>query len=109
MAIIQKLTPLKPFVHSITLDQGSEFARYKWLKACLDADIYFCDPGSPHQKGSIENRNGVLRTVFPRNYTIAELSDKNLEQIVQNINARPMKCLAYNTPQHAFDQYSFVV
>lgn len=102
MSIIKALTPLRGLVKSITLDQGVEFLKYHWLETFLEAAVYFCDPGSPHQKGAIENRNGVLRTVFPRNYPVKQLCLSLLEQEVQQINDRPMKCLGYQTPQQLF-------
>jgi len=56
--IISTLKNLKICIKSITFDQGFEFSKYALIKECLEASIYFCDPASPHQKGSIENGNG---------------------------------------------------
>ena len=41
-------------IKSVTFDNGSEFAGHKKLNE-LGIKTYFCDPGSPYQKGSIEN------------------------------------------------------
>ena len=56
--IIKHLKKLGTEIRSITFDQGSEFFKYDWISKTLGSDIYFCDPASPEQKGSIENVNG---------------------------------------------------
>ena len=89
IAIIKALTPIKHAIKSITFAQGVEFNRYSWIQSCLNAKIYFCDPGSPYQKGSIENRNGVIRTLYKRNYNIADLKQSELNTQIQLINDRP--------------------
>mgnify|MGYP000533650447 CR=1 FL=1 len=103
LAIISSMKKLKPHIKSITFDQGSEFMKYQWLKDCLDADIYFCDPASPHQKGSIENVNGVLRVEFPRNINLELIKQKEISKISKKINERPLKCLSYKTPEEVFN------
>ena len=102
LAIIKRLTRFKSHVKSITFDQGSEFSCFHWLEESLEADIYFCDPASPHQKGSIENRNGVIRTILPRNHDILALRQTTLDQLVNGINARPMRCLGFDSPASCF-------
>ncbi len=102
--MISELTKIKEHVDSITLDQGSEFAKYQWLHDCLDTRIYFCNPGSPYQKGSIENGNGVIRAELPRNCDTKQLMQKNIDIIIDNINNRPLKCLGYLTPFEEFQK-----
>ena len=106
MSIIRQLTPIKAHVKSITFDQGTEFFQHEWIANCLDAKIYFCNPGSPHQKGSVENRNGVLRTIFPRNYPVNQLTHAHLDVEINRINTRPMRCLSYQTPKNLFNCHS---
>lgn len=105
LALISTLSPLKPFIKSLTFDQGSEFQKYLWIKDCLDSDVYFCDPASPHQKGSVENGNGVIRCEFPRSYDLNTCTQKAIDQRIQEINGRPMKCLDYQTPLEVFNAY----
>lgn len=63
-ALIEKIKALDLIIKSITFDNGSEFADHHKLND-LGIKTYFCDPGSPWQKGSIENLNGVLRRYLP--------------------------------------------
>lgn len=105
MTLISTITNIKNQVKSITFDQGSEFMRFNWIRSCLEADIYFCDPGCPEQKGSVENGNGVIRVELPRNFNIDELKQKDITAVTKEINNRPLKCLDYRTPQELFFEY----
>ena len=49
---------------SVTFDNGTEFAMHYRLQD-IGIQTYFCDPGSPWQKGSAENSNGALRRYLP--------------------------------------------
>jgi transposase, IS30 family len=102
LALINTITKIKTHVKSITFDQGSEFQKYQWIKDCVEAEIYFCEPASPYQKGGIENGNGVLRTQLPRSYNVETLHQKNVNEITDEINNRPLKCLNYETPSELF-------
>ena len=104
LALINTVKNIKPYIKSITFDQGSEFMRYEWIKDCLKADIYFCEAGSPYQKGSVENGNGTIRIELPRTYPIDDLKQKEITTLLKNINNRPLKCLNYQTPAELFNQ-----
>lgn len=104
MAIIRTIGKIKPHVKSITFDQGSEFQKFGWIRECVNADIYFCDPASPQQKGSIENVNGVMRIEYPRSYNIDMESQIALNKTTNNVNNRPLKCLNYQSPSEVFQK-----
>lgn len=102
LTIISSLKRLKHEVKSITFDQGGEFLKYPWIRDCLETKVYFCHPASPHEKGAIENVNGVIRVELPRSRNIDLLHQKNIACISDEINHRPLKCLNYQTPAEAF-------
>lgn len=104
LTLISTITKIKDHVKSITFDQGSEFKKYEWIKSCIGADIYFCEPASPHQKGCIENANGNIRIEFQRDYDTKMLKQHYLNNVIKNINNRPMKCLNYLTPNEVFEK-----
>jgi IS30 family transposase len=104
LALISTVRNIKEQIKSITFDQGSEFKKYPWIKDCLGANIYFCEPASPYQKGAIENINGVIRTELPREFDITHLKERTLTKIINRINNRPLKCLNYQTPAELFNK-----
>ena len=50
-AIIDLLQPVKSVIHTITSDNGKEFAGHQEVSNALDIDFYFCDPYSSWQRG----------------------------------------------------------
>ena len=105
LALISTVKNLKKAMHSITFDQGSEFQKYSWIRDCLETDIYFCHPASPHEKGAIENGNGVIRVELPRDVNLDGLKQKDIMRITEEINNRPLKCLNYQTPAERFSEH----
>lgn len=87
---------------TITLDNGSEFARFKDMEKELDTTVYFADPHSPWQRGSNENTNGLLRFFFPRGFDFRKLTDEKLQEVIDLINNRPKLCLDLLSPNEVF-------
>jgi IS30 family transposase len=85
-------------VKSITLDNGSEFAKFSEIEKELNTTIYFADPHSPWQRGSNENINDVLRFFYPKGTNFLLVDNDNLQKIVDLINDRPRKCLGWLSP-----------
>lgn len=85
-------------VQSITNDRGHEFADHQSCSKKMKVKIYFCDPYSSYQRGTNENRIGILRQYLPKKMDLAKLSNKQLQKIEFEINNRPMKCLDWLTP-----------
>ena len=92
------------WVKTITFDNGSEFAQHQAMTDQLGARVYFADPYSAYQRGSNEQVNGLIRRVLPKGTPFEGLSQQQLDTIVQRINNRPRKCLAYRTPNEIFQQ-----
>ena len=83
---------------SITLDRGSEFAKFQEIEDENKIPIYFCDPHSPWQRGTNENTNDILRFFFPKGTNFHEVTEEELQEIVTLINNRPRKCLNWLSP-----------
>lgn len=89
-------------IDTLTLDNAPAFAGYKDLAEKLDAGIYFCDPYKSWQKGAIENGNRLLREKLPKEFKINSIDQRRIDEIVDNLNNRPMKVLDFMTPKEAF-------
>ncbi|MBA2307493.1 IS30 family transposase [Candidatus Dependentiae bacterium] len=97
--VISKLT--KAVAHcarSITFDNGKEFTNHTILKKEHDIATYFCDPGAPYQKGSVENSNGIIRYYFPFKVLAHTIKQKDLDYVASFVNHIPRKVLNYLTP-----------
>jgi IS30 family transposase len=85
-------------VKSITNDRGQEFADHERCSKKMKVTIYFCDAYSSFQRGTNENRIGILRQYLPKGSDLTDLTNRELKKIEFEINNRPMKCLDWKTP-----------
>lgn len=85
-------------VHSITFDNGSEFAGFKNIQRRLKTTVFFADPHSPWQRGSNENINGLIRWFFPKGTDFLTVFPQQLRYVEALINNRPRKCLGWLSP-----------
>lgn len=88
---------------SITYDNGSENVNHVQLNKQLKTRSYFCAPFHSWEKGSVENRNGIIRRFIPKGTDLSTLSDRQIQDIETWINNRPMKCLKFHTPAEALN------
>jgi len=90
--------------HSITFDNGTEFARCDRLEKHLGIELYFADPGCPYQRGTNENTNGLIRQYFPKGTDFRDISHYEVRQVEKLLNNRPRACLGFCTPAEVFFQ-----
>ena len=89
-------------VETITLDNGSEFAKHREISESLATKIYFADPKSPWQRGTNENLNDVFRFFYKKGFDFSSLSQEDLDATLELINTRPRKCLNWLSPKELF-------
>lgn len=83
---------------SITNDRGHEFADHMRCAEKLGVKIFFCDPYTSSQRGTNENRIGILRQYFPKRTDLKGVTPAMIRKVEFEINNRPMKCLDWKTP-----------
>lgn len=101
-ATIQMLTPYLDKTLTITADNGKEFAGHKKLSEELEAAIYFAHPYSSWERGLNENTNGLIRQYFTKGSSFENISDDEVEMVMDRLNHRPRKTLDYETPHAVF-------
>ena len=89
-------------VRSITADNGPENSQHKTISNILSSPFFFCHPYHSWEKGTVENRNGVIRRYLPNTTDLRAWSQSDLDEIAEDINTTPMKCLGYQTPNEVY-------
>jgi IS30 family transposase len=101
-AIVRLLKPHAHTVHTLTADNGREFARHKEIAEHLDADFYFAHPYASWERGTNENMNGLIRQYFPKQRDLRTVTEEEIQNAMDRLNNRPRKCLGYRTPNEVF-------
>ena len=101
-AVVRLLCPYKDHVHTITTDNGSEFAHHKYIARKLGTTVYFADSYCSWQKGAIENANKLIRQYLPKGTDFRLYSESEIRQIQYKINRRPRRKLNFSSPKNVF-------
>lgn len=101
-ALIAMLSPYK--VHTITSDNGREFARHQQIAKSLGADYFFAHPYASWERGTNENMNGLLRQYFPKGMDFRQITEKDIDFVMRRLNNRPRKVLNAKTPAQLSDK-----
>jgi IS30 family transposase len=86
------------WVKTITFDNGKEFAYHREIGKDLNAKTYFTRPYTSQDKGTVENRIGVIRRFFPKKTDLREVSEKRIKEVEKLLNYRPIRKFNYNNP-----------
>lgn len=89
-------------VHTITCDNGAEFAKFRLIEIKLKTKMYFCDPYHSWQRGTNENTNGLIRQYFPKSINFDQVRDIEVKRVMDKLNRRPRKTLGFKTPSEVF-------
>ena len=103
-ALLNRLSDVKDFVHTLTSDNGKEFAKHQKVSKSLDAHFYFAKPYHSWERGLNEHTNGLVRQYFPKSKRFDKVSDDELMEVEILLNNRPRKVLNFSTPLEVFNR-----
>ena len=105
-AVIDLLQPVAERLHTITGDNGKEFAEHERIAQELEVSFFFAHPYAAWERGANENMNGLVRQYIPKNRDLLSVTDEELLLIMNKLNHRPRKCLDFKTPFEVFFEQS---
>ena len=99
---LKVLEPMSSKIHTITYDNGLEFAEHERMAKALDVDIYFAHPYSSWERGINENTNGLIRQYFPKGTDFNKVTNSQIEFVMKRLNTRPRKTRGGKQPVELF-------
>lgn len=101
-AMLKLLKPLADRVFTVTADNGREFAQHQRIARQLRAGFFFAHPYASWERGLNENTNGLIRQYFPKRSSFFSITRKAVRTVMDRLNNRPRKSLAFLTPNEVF-------
>jgi len=96
--IIKRMESEMSRVYTMTFDNGLEFAKHEKIAKILGIKTYFTRPYTSQDKGTVENRIGVIRRFIPKGTDTKNMHHSTIKSIERKLNNRPMKMFNYRTP-----------
>ena len=103
-AMIAMLEPYRADLHTITFDNGKEFAFHKKLKERFGIETYFAHPYHSWERGLNENHNGLVRQYLPKGQPLDKVTCAQVLKIQTRLNQRPRKLLDFRTPEEVYTE-----
>jgi IS30 family transposase len=100
--VIDLLLPYKQVIHSITSDNGTEFAEHKLIAKKIGTAFFFAHPYSSWERGLNENTNKLIRQYIPKKQAFNLYNEQDIKDIQHKINRRPRKKLKFDNPKNVF-------
>jgi transposase, IS30 family len=101
------LTDWIPYLHTITSDNGKEFANHQQIADSLMIDFYFANPYHSWERGANENLNGLIRQYFPKKTDFSKITEQQIKEVETKLNNRPRKRHQYKTPIFVMEKLLF--
>ena len=96
------MEPYKNHVHTITTDNGPEFADHLQMTKSINAIVYFAHLYCSWEKGSIEHANKLIRQYVKKDSNLNDYTQAQLTEIQHKINSRPREKLCFESPKEMF-------
>ena len=107
---VRLLTAYRNNVHTITSDNGTEFADHENMSKLLKTSFFFTNPYSSWEKGLVENTNKLVRWLLsvvevqyiPKSTNFDNINRQKIKEIQYKINNRPRAKLNFYSPKEIF-------
>ena len=96
--IIEKMKGEKGKIHTVTFDNDLAFADHQKIARLLNIKTYFTRPYTSQDKGTVENRIGVIRRFFPKGTDMSKVHHSTIRSVETKLNNRPLRKFNYLTP-----------
>ena len=88
---------------TLTYDQGKEMSEHEQFTIDSGMQVFFAHPGSPWERGTNENTNGLIRQYFPKGTDFTQVSVEEIKKVQRKLNNRPRKALNFYKPDEVFN------
>lgn len=95
-------------IKTITFDNDLAFARHEQLAESLNIKTYFTHPYSSQEKGTVENRIGVIRMFFDKKTDFSRITAKQVREVERKINDRPLRMFGYMSANQVYKKFAFI-
>lgn len=92
----------KELAKTLTYDQGKEMSGHTRFTIDTGMQVYFAHPGSPWERGTNENTNGLIRQYFPKGTAFDKVSTREIKRVERELNDRPRAVLHWKKPDEVF-------
>ena len=96
-SIIQKFKKVKYQLQTFTFDNDKAYSGHVIIGEVLNVDTYFTRPYTSQDKGTVENRIGVIRRFFPKKTDLTLVTAKEVREVEKKLNNRPIRKFNYLT------------
>ena len=86
-------------IKTLTFDNDKAFSEHLAIGKILGAYTFFTRPYTSQDKGTVENRIGVIRRFYPKKTDLSHVSDDEIQRVEQLLNDRPVRKFKYKSPK----------
>lgn len=98
----------KSWIKTLTFDNDMAFALHHEIAEKYGIKTFFTRPYTSQDKGTVENRIGLIRAFLPKKTDLNEISNQTIAEIENKINKRPIRKFNYLTPKEKLLSYRVV-
>ncbi len=91
-------------LHTLTFDNDKAFTEHESIGNKLNAATYFTRPYTSQDKGTVENRIGILRRFYPKKIDLSFVTNQQVKKVENKLNNRPIGKFNYLTANQVLQQ-----